>query len=296
MSSGSKSFKERWEALKKPFRMVFINPETFEEKKAYQLTNLGVILASITAILAIIAVTTLLIFFTGIRKLVPGYADIEQHPELMRLNNDFQLIEEELEAQRAYTENFRKILVGEVDFPEMDESAQQEFHDSLLNVERIEEDELLRKEIKLDRQIQERAILSKSGAGGLAEIPLDQTYLIPPITGLISASFDPKIKHYGADVTAPKNTPIKSVLDGYVFIADWTLETGHTIGIQHADNLISFYKHNSALLKKSGDLVKSGEAIAIIGNTGTQSSGPHLHFELWYKGLPVNPEEYLSFN
>ncbi len=296
MSTDRKSFKKWWADLKKPFRLVLINPETFEEKKAYVLTNMGVLLAVLSALFIIIGLTTSLIFFTGIRTLVPGYADIEQHPELMRLNEDFRLIEEELIAQRAYTENFRKILVGEIEMPEISEEINEEFPDSLLTVERIAEDELLRKEIELDKQIAQSGILSKSGQPGTYDISLDQTYLIPPISGSVSASFDPKIDHFGADITAPKNTPIKAVKDGFVFLADWTLETGHTIGIQHANNVISFYKHNSSLLKKTGDMVKSGEAIAIIGNTGTHSSGPHLHFELWYKGLPVNPEEYLSFN
>jgi len=296
MSTDRKSFKQRWADLKKPFRLVVINPETFEEKKAFVLSNFGLLLVGFTALLVVVLLTTSLIFFTGIRTLVPGYADIEQHPELMRLNEDFRLIEEELIAQREYTENFRKILVGEIEVPELTEEIGEEFPDSLLNVERIAEDELLRKEIELDKQIEERGLISRNLQNVNNGIPLDQTYLLPPISGSISASFDPKINHFGSDVTAPKNTPIKAIKDGFVFLADWTLETGHTIGIQHDNNVISFYKHNSSLLKKTGDMVKSGEAIAIIGNTGTHSSGPHLHFELWYKGLPVNPEEYLNFN
>jgi len=294
MSADRKSFKEWWENLKKPFRLVVINPETFEEKKAYVLTNLGVLLALLTGLFIVIGLTTSLIFFTNLRTFVPGYADIEQHPELMRLNEDFRLIEDELIAQRAYTENFRKILVGEIEMPEVSELTAEEFPDSLLSVERIAEDELLRKEIELDKQISQTGNLSRTSQA--VGVPLDQTYLLPPLSGSVSAKFDPKINHFGSDVTAPKNTPIKAVKDGFVFLADWTLETGHTLGIQHDNNVISFYKHNSSLLKKTGDLVKSGEAIAIIGNTGTHSSGPHLHFELWYKGLPVNPEEYLSFN
>ena len=95
---------------------------------------------------------------------------------------------------------------------------------------------------------------------------------------------------------APKNTAIKAIMDGYVFTSDWTLETGNTIGIQHTNNLISFYKHNSALLKKTGSFVKAGEAVSIIGNTGTLSNGPHLHFELWYNGKAVNPKNYIIFN
>ena len=102
-------------------------------------------------------------------------------------------------------------------------------------------------------------------------------------------------KHFGIDILAPKNTPVKAVLDGYVFMSDWTLETGYTLGIQHDNNVVSFYKHNSALLKKIGEFVSAGEALAIIGNSGTLSNGPHLHFELWHNGKPVDPASYVIF-
>ena len=125
--------------------------------------------------------------------------------------------------------------------------------------------------------------------------PLAQLYFIPPVSGEISAGFMIDENHYGVDVLAPKNTPVKAVMDGYVISSDWTLETGNTIGIQHDNKMISFYKHNSQLLKSTGDQVRAGEAVAIIGNSGTLSDGPHLHFELWYDGKPLNPEDYIKF-
>ena len=124
---------------------------------------------------------------------------------------------------------------------------------------------------------------------------LEQIHFTPPLTGGISAGFQPEKKHYGLDISSPKNTPVKSVLDGVIITADWTLETGNTIAVQHPNNLISFYKHNSKLLKNIGDVVKAGEAIAIIGNSGTLTDGPHLHFELWFRGKPVDPTDYISF-
>jgi len=105
----------------------------------------------------------------------------------------------------------------------------------------------------------------------------------------------PEKKHNGVDILAPANTAVKSVLDGYVIISAWNIDTGNTIGVQHADNVVSFYKHNSALLKEEGNFVKAGEALAIIGNSGTLSDGPHLHFELWIDGNPVNPENFIKF-
>ena len=117
-----------------------------------------------------------------------------------------------------------------------------------------------------------------------------------PLNGIITAKFAPLEKHYGIDIVAPHNDAVKSVLDGTVIMAAWTLETGYVIAVQHAGNLISVYKHNAVLLKQEGDFVKAGEPIAIAGNSGEISTGPHLHFELWYNGNPVNPTNYINFN
>ena len=117
-----------------------------------------------------------------------------------------------------------------------------------------------------------------------------------PVSGVISSEFQPNIRHYGIDILAPKNTPVKAMMDGFVFSSGWDLETGYTLGIQHKGNILSFYKHNSILLKEKGTFVRAGEAVAIIGNTGTLSSGPHLHFELWHSGKPVNPKDFINFN
>ena len=120
-------------------------------------------------------------------------------------------------------------------------------------------------------------------------------FFFTPIKGMVTSSFDLKKGHFGTDITAPKNEVIKSVLDGTVIIASWTSETGHVIQVQHPNNLISVYKHNSVLLKEVGEQINAGEEIAIIGESGELSSGPHLHFELWFNGNPINPEEFIVF-
>ena len=116
-----------------------------------------------------------------------------------------------------------------------------------------------------------------------------------PLKGIISDSFNLQNDHFGVDVLAPENEAIKASLGGTVVFSDWTSETGYSIAIQHDNNLISFYKHNSVLLKKTGELVKAGDAIAIIGNSGEFSSGPHLHFEMWHKGKAIDPEHHILF-
>ncbi|MBK6782771.1 MAG: M23 family metallopeptidase [Saprospiraceae bacterium] len=117
-----------------------------------------------------------------------------------------------------------------------------------------------------------------------------------PVTGAISAAYQPNINHYGVDIIAPKNTPIKSVMGGVIISADWTANMGNTVYIQHQKNVVSVYKHLSISLVKTGDLVNTGQVIGIIGNSGEMTTGPHLHFEFWYDGKSVNPASFINFN
>ena len=283
------------EKLKDTYRLVVMNSETFEEVGSYKLSLLNVYIILSTIVVAVALMVVALIVLTPIKRYIPGYGDIKERTELLALNKEIEALEDELIAQKAYTDNFRRILVGDVqNEPEILEEEKL-MEDSLLNVARIKEDELLRKEVELDEKVKEKELLSKSANVSPKEMPLGQLYFFPPIKGEISAEFMVNGKHDGVDIMAPKNTPVKAVLDGFVITSDWTLETGNTIGIQHSNTLISFYKHNSSLLKKRGSFVKAGEAVAIIGNTGTLSDGPHLHFELWYKGKAVNPQEFINF-
>jgi murein DD-endopeptidase MepM/ murein hydrolase activator NlpD len=107
--------------------------------------------------------------------------------------------------------------------------------------------------------------------------------------------FNPAQKHYGVDIVSKQNEAVKVVLDGTVLFSAWTLETGYVIAVQHSRNIVSIYKHNSAILKKTGDYVRASEPIAIVGETGELATGPHLHFELWSDGNPVDPKEYITF-
>ena len=296
MPDENKEEKGLMEKLRHNYRLIVMNNETFEEVGSYRLSllNVYILVSTIVVLVALFVISA--IIFTPVKRYIPGYGDAKEHAELLKMNQRLQEMEQELNAQRAYTDNFRKILVGDIEMEEATEVENNTLPDSQLNVERIKEDDLLRKEIELDEQIQARELLSQTSNFTADEIPIEQMYFVPPINGLIGAAFQPDKKHYGIDIAAPRNTAVKSIMDGFVITSDWTLETGHTIGIQHSNNLISFYKHNSALLKRTGSSVKAGEAVAIIGNSGTLSSGPHLHFEIWYKGKPVNPTDYIIFD
>ncbi len=290
--------KKSWRArLKHTYRLVIMRHDTLEEVSSYKLSllNIYVLISSVFVVLAILM--WLLIAFTPLRRYVPGYGTGGSQKELKALAREVDQLEQAYEAQSQYTENLRRMLAGEVETEsDFSERPDESVVDSLQPLNAPEEDELLRREAEL----QAVGVLVREGSSATtrlnySETPLEQLYFTPPVKGEISAGFMPEKDHYGVDVLAPRNTAIKAVMEGYVFLSDWTLETGNTIGIQHPNNIITFYKHNSALLKKAGSFVQAGEAVAIIGNTGTLTDGPHLHFELWHKGKPVDPASLIQF-
>ncbi len=257
------------EKLRNTFRLIIMNDETLEETHSYRLSLLNVytVLSIILVLLSLLIIS--FIIFTPIKRFIPGYGDVNRNPQFLELKEKVDLLEEELDNQELYIDGLTNLFDG------------------------VEEDKgtitakISNTENTVKSSIQEAPNISSN--------LLDELFFINPVNGTISEGFMIDKKHFGVDILAPKNTPIKSILDGVILSSDWSLETGNTISIQHASNIISVYKHNSVLLKETGSLVKAGEAIAIIGNTGTLSDGPHLHFELWYNGKPENPEEYFSF-
>jgi len=286
---GWQAFKEK---LKNTYRLVVMNDESFEEVGSYKLSLLNLYVAISAAIVLVAFLVFALIFFTPIKRLVPGYGNADAG-ELREINRSLDEFEEKLKAQETYTSSFKRMITGDIETAEDVNKGEIEESNTLESVSRIEEDEILRKEV--EEEVKEQQLEMSKSVNSVKKVPLEQLYFMPPITGVISETFMPDKKHYGIDVLAPKNTPVKAVMDGYVISADWTLETGNTIAIQHSNSLISFYKHNSALLKEIGNFVKAGEALAIIGNTGTLSDGPHLHFELWHNGKPVDPADFINF-
>jgi murein DD-endopeptidase MepM/ murein hydrolase activator NlpD len=246
----SDNFSDPKESVKN-YRIVLMNDETFEEINSWQLSLSNIYILISTIFVSIVVVVYLLIAYTPLKEYLPGYIGKKSELEVQRLAEEVMALEQQLIAQKEYTDNFGKILTGNL---------------SVLDTLQPSETFIETKKI-----------------------------FVNPLQGEISSSFDSNLKHFGIDILAPANSTIKSTADGIIFFADWTLETGYTIGIQHLNNYVSFYKHNSTLLKKAGVKVKAGEEIAIIGNTGKFSNGLHLHFELWANGSPVNPADYISF-
>jgi murein DD-endopeptidase MepM/ murein hydrolase activator NlpD len=290
------------EKLRDKYRLVIMNADTFEEVMSLRLTPLSVYVGISSLVVGTAILVTMAIVWTPLKRYIPGYGDFQRDAEIAELTSKVGNLESEIEAHRRYNENFRKLLVG--DLADMSQEAAEKqgqpanLADTLpQDVERIPEDEQLRAEVASGTFTSTPAAPAAANAipGSARETPLEQLSFIPPVSGEITSAFDLKKEHYGVDVGAPKNTAVKAAAAGMVISSGYTVETGYSIAIQHPNNVVTMYKHNSVLLKKEGSPVKAGEAIAIIGNTGEQSTGPHLHFELWYRGRAVNPVGYINF-
>jgi murein DD-endopeptidase MepM/ murein hydrolase activator NlpD len=286
--------------MKAPYRLIIRNDETLEERASFRLSTLNVyvLLSSIVVLMAISMI--LLIAYTPLKRYIPGYIGSggREGRELVRLAKSVRELEVALEANEKYSENLRRLLAGEV---QTEKDVRQPVPGNAAKsstpkaVAASDEDWQLRQEDEFSRLAEVSRQGKVKNSFGPQERSIEQLFFIAPVRGEISAPFSLEKKHLGIDVVAPKNTAIRAAMDGYVFLADWTLETGNTIAIQHSNNVITFYKHNAVLLKKTGSFVRAGEAIAIIGNTGDLTSGPHLHFELWYRGKAIDPADYIAF-
>lgn len=301
LESAYDKFKKFIEKSKHTFyRLVILNNDTFEEVGSYRLSlmNLYVLVSSLLVGFTILVIS--LIIFTPLKRMIPGYGGIGSQRDMFELVDRVDSLEKALVANQTYATNVRKLLTADVE-KESDIAKEKASAvvDSNINVDPSEAEMVIRAGGSSHFDAGDSISHSNSGTKAIRAIGqtdrLESMYLISPLVGSISRSFSLKDKHYGTDLVAPKNTPVRAVADGFVISSDWTLETGNTIAIQHLNNVVSFYKHNSSILKKVGDKVNSGEAIGIIGNTGEQSNGPHLHFELWKDGKAVNAQEYIRF-
>ena len=270
------------------YRLVILNEDTFEEKISFKLTRLNVfIFSGLFSILLIIG-TIFLIAFTNLREYIPGYSSTKLKREATKLIYQTDSLEQVLEVNNLYIQKVRELLTGKISDVQFDK-------DSILESIKYDKDTINLDPSNLDMQFR-LDIESADRYSIFNEATKDaELVFFAPVTGTISDVYNPKTKHFAIDIAVEMGTPVKSVADGTVIFAEWTAETGHVIIIEHAGGFISVYKHNTALHKEQGDLVKSGEVVASAGNTGELSTGPHLHFELWNEGYPVNPTNYIDF-
>ncbi len=280
--------------LKWKYRLVIMHDETMEERLTFRLTRLNVFIALGTIIIILIFLTSVLIAFTPLREYTPGYTNVGLKKELYDLQFTTDSIEKDLIRKDLFIENLKRIISCEeiVDDRALPKDTATSYKE--IRLTRSHEDSLLRAEIETQSKYSLYQIESAEKATQRSHL-LGNLLFFTPIKGVITNEFDADKQHFGIDIVSKKNEAIKSVLDGTVIFSTWTVETGYVIGVQHPQGIISIYKHNSALLKRVGDIVKAGEAIAIIGETGELTTGPHLHFELWSQGTPVNPQDFISF-
>ncbi len=296
MSDENNQERTRWERWQDPYRLVIRNEDSLEEVASYKLTLMNVYIALCGLIVIVATAVAAVIAYTPMKTLIPGYNGTDR-AELVEIYKILDSLEQIDQAQERYNNSVRRMLVGEVEYaPDSPPETSSNENISTEPVERVEADELLRKEVEMEL-IREATGSQPNVPVNVSpgDVPLEQMDFTSPLSGSVSMKFDSDTDHIGVDIIAPKNTPIKAAMDGWVIASDWTLETGNTISIQHTNNIVTFYKHNSVLLKKVGDYVRAGEAIAIIGNTGELTDGPHLHFELWHRGKALNPEDFVNF-
>lgn len=229
-------------------------------------------------------ISMLIFFFTPIKKMAPGFPDHSTKLEILHIQYKMDSIAKYAEMQEQYIENIRNIMNGENTALTENSDSQTTTSDSL-QIEASKIETVFRDKIE-----------EKDKFNTLERKPTYSKYsFYKPIEGLITDKFNPKIKHYGVDIVSTQNEPIKAIQGGTVVFSGWTSEDGYVINIQHPNNFISIYKHNSSLMKSLGDNVLSGEVIALIGNTGELSQGQHLHIEIWQNGYPVDPEKLINF-
>jgi len=282
-----RSFREQ---LKNRYRLVVLNDDTFEEKFALRLTPLGLLIlfGAVTIVMTILVIS--LVAFTPLREYIPGYGNVDQKRELIALTARADSLEESMNAKDWFIQNISDVLAGKTEGKPEKPKKDTSVNYSGVNVNPSANDSALRNEIESADKYS-LSITDKSKPVN----SISSFVFFSPVKGLVSSSFSLREEHFGTDIAAKENEFIKATLDGTVVFAGFTSADGYVVQIQHSNNLVSVYKHNSEITVRLGDYVKAGKPIAIIGNTGETSNGPHLHFELWYNGSPINPQDYILF-
>lgn len=277
-----------WDRLKYKYKLSVINETSYEEVFNFRLSQLHVLTALSVLAVILVVLTILLIAFTGLREFIPGYPDGNMRQMIAQNALRVDSLENELLKRDRFFKSIRLVLNGE-DTTSLERSREDtaRYRNDTIRFQISEQENEFRAAI----EERERFNLSL----GMKEQNHDYYHFFPPVEGIVTQSFDEKKRHYGTDIVAKANAKVAAVLDGVVIFTDWTVKTGYVIQVQHTNDLISVYKHNSILLKKQGDYVRAGEVLGVVGNTGEESSGPHLHFELWRAGNPLNPENFIKF-
>jgi len=284
---GEKKKRVFFDKLKDQYRLTIFNDSTFQSVWSMKLSRLKVFGVVSFASLVIVLLVTLLIAATGLREYIPGYPDAKQRQMMVETALKVDSLEIELVKRDEFFSGIKAIISGEIPEDNIAYDTTSESYDvnfTEYNHDSVFQDNLLAEQLNLSIQNNTRK-----------KTELSQMNFYVPVKGIITNHFNFSTDHFGVDLVSDPNARISTILEGTVIFSGWTLETGYVMYIQHDADLVSVYKHNAELLKSTGDKVRAGEAIAIIGNSGELSTGPHLHFELWHRGNALNPEQYIDF-
>ncbi len=277
----------RIEKLLEQFHIVLVNKKTLERRQIITASRLQIIITSFLGFMTILSLVFLLIYFTPLKEYFRGYTSTELRESSFDNAIKLDSLEKLYLMQNNYISSVKDLLAGKIEFIDLsnDSIVETTLNQELDLVKTNTEDSIL------------RAFVQEEDKYNPTNINSDKlsTVLFSPAKGGISSEFSLQEKHYGIDITLPENSPIYSVSEGRVIFSEWTTETGYVIIIEHLNGLISSYKHNSSLSKSQGEYVSRGEVIGFSGNTGSLTSGPHLHFELWFEGEPVDPLSFIEF-
>ena len=270
------------------YKVVVSSEDTFEEKFAFKASKINVFVLMLVYSVILISFTISIVFFTELRELVPGYSSSDLLNRAIYLTQKTDSLERQIELNNKFYKSIEDVLSGKTDeFIERDNiPTDSSLNDkSLFSISPNSEDSILRNYV----DSQDKFNLTKN------ELVIENKMFFSPIKGDITQTFNFEENHFAIDIAADIGTPVKSILDGKILFSEWSVDTGHVIIVDHGDNIVSVYKHNSKSLKEQNDFVQAGEVIAYSGNQGSLSSGPHLHFELWKNGTPIDPEPLLNF-
>ncbi|WP_430971691.1 M23 family metallopeptidase [Sunxiuqinia rutila] len=276
------------EKLKNRYRLIIYNDSTYQTVWSMQLTRIKVFTLAGFGSLILILLTVVIIAYTPIREFIPGYPSAEVRQMIVHNATLVDSLEEQLQIRDNYFEKIRLLIEGEVPH-DPDYIADTTIPSNQIEINHYNHDSIFKQKI-LEEQLSLSIQQENSKPTNIASL-----HFFSPLKGVITNRFDQQNDHVAIDVVGLPNSRISSVMDGTVIFAGWTVDTGYIIYLQHEHDLVSVYKHNAELLKKVNDKVKAGEAIAIMGNTGELTTGPHLHFELWHQGIALDPEKYIDF-
>ena len=279
--------------LKNKYRLIVFNETSFKEVWGIKLSRLKLISISVLTFIFISFLIIITIAYTPLKEYIPGYPSGEIKTNIILNALKVDSLEEELRLKDQYFQNIKSIISGS-EINNFIDNKSDNIKDSIykvkLNHKIIEDDSLLRAKIENEDKYNVSLNLQYQKTDDLSDI-----HFFPPLKGIVTNKFNKKDKHFGVDIVSSANEPISATLKGRVIFASWTLETGNVIQIQHENNIISIYKHLDHLIVEEGDEVNKADPIAFVGNTGEITTGPHLHFELWYNGKSLNPEDYINF-